>query len=194
MRLLLDDIVPQRKLSPIRNISPPRSAAILRSGSSRCSPACRKAERAYTAPIVPLYLCYAITHIVPMTVGFGNFFALKLFRRRIYQDHYESPADPSVAAGQGEDDRMTVRGIPAPQLYSPERVLGGPGAALRRRTRRTGGGVRLRHARVLQSGDPPGAAARARAVAEGRRGNPRAGCRLRRRTLEPAARRARRPA
>ena len=57
-----------------------------------------KAERAYTAPIVPLYLCYAIVHIVPMTVGFGNFFALRLFRRRIFQDHYESPADARIAA------------------------------------------------------------------------------------------------
>jgi cellulose synthase/poly-beta-1,6-N-acetylglucosamine synthase-like glycosyltransferase len=55
-----------------------------------------KAERGYIAPIVPLYLCYAIAHIVPMTVGFGNFFALRLFRRRIYQDHYESPADMSI--------------------------------------------------------------------------------------------------
>ena len=57
-----------------------------------------KSERSYTAPIVPLYLCYAIVHILPMTVGFANFFALKLFRRRIYQDHYESPADPSIAS------------------------------------------------------------------------------------------------
>ena len=56
-----------------------------------------EAERAYTAPIVPLYVCYAITHIVPMTVGFGNFFALRLFRRRIYQDHYETSADLRVA-------------------------------------------------------------------------------------------------
>jgi cellulose synthase/poly-beta-1,6-N-acetylglucosamine synthase-like glycosyltransferase len=55
-------------------------------------------ERAYTAPIVPLYLCYAITHIVPMTVGFGNYFALRLFRRRIYQDHYENSVDMGVAA------------------------------------------------------------------------------------------------
>ena len=31
------------------------------------------------------------THIVPMTVGFANYFALRLFRRRLYQDHYESP-------------------------------------------------------------------------------------------------------
>ena len=56
-----------------------------------------KAERAYVAPVVPLYLCYAITHILPMTVGFGNYFALKLMRRRIYQDHYESPASPGIA-------------------------------------------------------------------------------------------------
>jgi cellulose synthase/poly-beta-1,6-N-acetylglucosamine synthase-like glycosyltransferase len=49
-----------------------------------------KEERAYIAPIVPLYLCYAMAHILPMTVGYGNFFALKLFRRRLYQDHYES--------------------------------------------------------------------------------------------------------
>jgi cellulose synthase/poly-beta-1,6-N-acetylglucosamine synthase-like glycosyltransferase len=52
-----------------------------------------KTERAYAAPIVPLYLCYAIVHILPITVGFGNFFALKLFGRRIYQDHYEKSAD-----------------------------------------------------------------------------------------------------
>jgi cellulose synthase/poly-beta-1,6-N-acetylglucosamine synthase-like glycosyltransferase len=55
-------------------------------------------ERAYTAPIVPLYVCYTIIHIVPITVGFGNFFALKLFRRRIYRDHYEPSADLGVAA------------------------------------------------------------------------------------------------
>jgi hypothetical protein len=35
-------------------------------------------------------------HVIPMTVGYANYFSLKLFRRRIYQDHYESPADPSV--------------------------------------------------------------------------------------------------
>jgi hypothetical protein len=27
-----------------------------------------------------------------MTVGFANYFALRFFRRRIYQDHYESAA------------------------------------------------------------------------------------------------------
>ena len=48
-----------------------------------------KAERAYIAPIVPLYLFYAITHIAPMTVGYANWVALKLWGRRVYHDHYE---------------------------------------------------------------------------------------------------------
>ena len=48
-----------------------------------------KAERGYMAPIVPLYLFYAIGHIVPMTVGFANWIALKAIGRRVYRDHYE---------------------------------------------------------------------------------------------------------
>src|SRR5262249_19332961 len=48
-----------------------------------------RAERAYMAPIVPLYLFYAIAHIAPMTVGFANWIALKTFGRRVYRDHYE---------------------------------------------------------------------------------------------------------
>ena len=48
-----------------------------------------KAERAYIAPIVPLYLFYALTHIAPMTVGYANWVTLKLWRRRVYHDHYE---------------------------------------------------------------------------------------------------------
>jgi cellulose synthase/poly-beta-1,6-N-acetylglucosamine synthase-like glycosyltransferase len=95
--LLLDDLV------PVGSITNPEyfTAAVtsyLALGVIALFTSVPKAERAYAAPIVPLYLCYAITHIVPMTVGFGNFFALKLFGRRLYQDHYESPADPSVAA------------------------------------------------------------------------------------------------
>ena len=54
-----------------------------------------RAERAYIAPVVPLYLLYALTHLLPMTVGFGNFIAVQLWGRRLYQDHYE----PSASAG-----------------------------------------------------------------------------------------------
>ena len=93
--LLLDDIVPQSSL-----INPEYFTAAIMSyltlGVIALFTSVPKAERSYAAPIVPLYLLYAITHIVPMTIGFGNFFALKLFHRRIYQDHYESPADSRI--------------------------------------------------------------------------------------------------
>jgi cellulose synthase/poly-beta-1,6-N-acetylglucosamine synthase-like glycosyltransferase len=94
---LLNDFVPQGTLGNPEYVT----AAIgsyLALGVIALFTCVPKAERAYTAPIVPLYLCYAIAHIVPMTVGFGNFFALRLFRRRIFQDHYESPADAGIAA------------------------------------------------------------------------------------------------
>jgi hypothetical protein len=50
---------------------------------------------------VARYLCYAITHIVPMTVGFANYFALRLFGRRVYQDHYDTLVENgATAAGE----------------------------------------------------------------------------------------------
>jgi cellulose synthase/poly-beta-1,6-N-acetylglucosamine synthase-like glycosyltransferase len=94
--LLLDDLVPQGSVT-----NPSYFTAAVTSylalGVIALFTTVPKNERSYIAPIVPLYLCYAIVHIVPMTVGFGNFFWLKLFRRRLYQDHYESPMDPTVA-------------------------------------------------------------------------------------------------
>lgn len=55
-------------------------------------------ERAYAAPIVPLYLFYALVHIAPMSVGYANWIAVKLIGRRLYRDHYE-PAEqlPHIA-------------------------------------------------------------------------------------------------
>ena len=60
-----------------------------------------KAERAYIAPIVPLYLLYALTHLLPMTVGFSNFIAVRLWGRRLYKDHYEPRAAPGGAWVRG---------------------------------------------------------------------------------------------
>jgi hypothetical protein len=48
-----------------------------------------RGERAYIAPIIPLYLLYAVAHIVPMSVGFANWISLKWWGRRLYHDHYE---------------------------------------------------------------------------------------------------------
>jgi cellulose synthase/poly-beta-1,6-N-acetylglucosamine synthase-like glycosyltransferase len=65
-----------------------------------------RAERAYIAPIVPLYLFYALAHLVPMTVGFGNFITLQLFGRRLYRDHYEPGAG---STGSAEHDLLARR-------------------------------------------------------------------------------------
>jgi cellulose synthase/poly-beta-1,6-N-acetylglucosamine synthase-like glycosyltransferase len=90
--LLLDRFVPQGSV-----VNPTYFSAAVSSylalGVVALFTSVPKMERAYAAPIVPLYLCYALTHIVPMTIGFGNFFTKRLFGRRIYQDHYESPLD-----------------------------------------------------------------------------------------------------
>jgi hypothetical protein len=55
-----------------------------------------RSERAYTAPIVPLYLFYALVHIVPMSVGYANWIAVRLTGRRLYRDHYEPESAPGV--------------------------------------------------------------------------------------------------
>ena len=61
-----------------------------------------RSERAYVAPIVPLYLLYALTHLLPMTVGFSNFITVRLWGRRLYKDHYEPrPASVELARGPG---------------------------------------------------------------------------------------------
>ena len=62
-----------------------------------------RAERAYAAPIVPLYLFYAIAHIVPMTVGFANWMALQIVGRRVYRDHYD--VDRKDEAGEARAAR-----------------------------------------------------------------------------------------
>jgi cellulose synthase/poly-beta-1,6-N-acetylglucosamine synthase-like glycosyltransferase len=88
--LLLDNIIPRQNL-----LNPEYFTAAISSylalGVIALFTVVPKRERAYVAPIVPLYLCYALVHIVPMTVGFANYFGLRLFRRRVYQDHYEKP-------------------------------------------------------------------------------------------------------
>jgi hypothetical protein len=50
-------------------------------------------------------LFYAIAHIAPMSVGFGNFIALKLWGRRLYQDHYEPRP-----RGADPDEEQPTRG------------------------------------------------------------------------------------
>jgi len=67
-----------------------------------------KSERSYAAPIVPLYLFYALVHIAPMSVGYLNWIALKLIGRRIYRDHYE-PEPGELRELQGGHSLATRR-------------------------------------------------------------------------------------
>ena len=97
--ILLDNIVPRQSLFDPEYFTAAISS-YLALGVIALFTSVPKRERSYVAPIVPLYLCYAIVHVIPMTVGFLNYFALRFFRRRIYQDHYESPTDPSVLNGK----------------------------------------------------------------------------------------------
>jgi hypothetical protein len=50
-------------------------------------------DRRYIAPILPVYFLYVLLHLAPITVGFGNWVALKLWHRRLYRDHYQSHED-----------------------------------------------------------------------------------------------------
>jgi cellulose synthase/poly-beta-1,6-N-acetylglucosamine synthase-like glycosyltransferase len=51
-----------------------------------------KGERLRLLPAVPLYYLYQLLHIVPMTVGYLNWFSLRFFGRRIYHDHFQDEA------------------------------------------------------------------------------------------------------
>jgi cellulose synthase/poly-beta-1,6-N-acetylglucosamine synthase-like glycosyltransferase len=68
-----------------------------------------KRERAYIAPIVPLYLFYAIAHIAPMTVGYANWIALRLWGRRVYRDHYEPLPSAGTSLPLQEKQELTRR-------------------------------------------------------------------------------------
>jgi cellulose synthase/poly-beta-1,6-N-acetylglucosamine synthase-like glycosyltransferase len=46
-------------------------------------------EWARFLPAVPVYFFYVMAHVVPVTIGYLNWFALRLFGRRLYRDHYE---------------------------------------------------------------------------------------------------------
>jgi cellulose synthase/poly-beta-1,6-N-acetylglucosamine synthase-like glycosyltransferase len=89
--LLIGHLIPTTAVTnPVHFVSAVGGYAVL--GALALFTVVPKRERGYVAPIVPLYLCYTVVHIAPMSLGFGNWIALKLFRRRLYRDHYE-PSD-----------------------------------------------------------------------------------------------------
>jgi cellulose synthase/poly-beta-1,6-N-acetylglucosamine synthase-like glycosyltransferase len=55
-------------------------------------------ERAYIAPIVPIYFLYVLANVVPITIGLGNWVGLRLWGRRLYRDHYFAHEEAASAA------------------------------------------------------------------------------------------------
>jgi glycosyltransferase involved in cell wall biosynthesis len=51
-----------------------------------------RGERAKHVPAVPIYLFYALAHLVPTTVGFLNWSGLRIAERRIDRDHFADDA------------------------------------------------------------------------------------------------------
>jgi cellulose synthase/poly-beta-1,6-N-acetylglucosamine synthase-like glycosyltransferase len=49
-----------------------------------------KQEWRRTWRVVPLYFFYAALQTVPVTLGYLNWFSLRLFGRRLYRDHYQA--------------------------------------------------------------------------------------------------------
>jgi cellulose synthase/poly-beta-1,6-N-acetylglucosamine synthase-like glycosyltransferase len=52
-----------------------------------------RSDRSYIAPILPVYFLYVLLHLAPITVGFGNWLALRLWHRRLFRDHYQAHED-----------------------------------------------------------------------------------------------------
>jgi len=72
-----------------------------------------KRERAYIAPIVPVYFLYVLLHIAPITVGFGNWVALRLWGRRLYRDHYQEREERTALPINGLGSRSAALRVPA---------------------------------------------------------------------------------
>src|SRR5205085_3451780 len=72
-----------------------------------------KSERAYIAPILPVYFLYVLVHIAPITIGFGNWLALRLWGRRLYRDHYQAHEERTALPINGLGSRSTALRAPA---------------------------------------------------------------------------------
>jgi cellulose synthase/poly-beta-1,6-N-acetylglucosamine synthase-like glycosyltransferase len=60
-------------------------------------------ERAELAPVVPVYAFYALAQIVPATLGYLNWFTVRVTGRRLYRDHFEGGGrlDRDLTSGPG---------------------------------------------------------------------------------------------
>ena len=55
-----------------------------------------RGERLRLAAAIPLFYLYQLLHIIPITLGFLNWFSLRFLGRRVYRDHFQD--EGSLAA------------------------------------------------------------------------------------------------
>ena len=67
-----------------------------------------KGERRHLVAAVPLFYLYQLLHIVPVTLGYANWLALRYFGRRVYRDHFQD--EESLAREFREQFRPSAPG------------------------------------------------------------------------------------
>ena len=114
---VLDHLFVLNLLPEVRGINPVYFAGAVGSylalGALALFVAVPKRERAYIAPIVPVYFLYVLLHVAPITVGFGNWLALRLWGRRLYRDHYQEREERTALPINGLGSRSTALRAPA---------------------------------------------------------------------------------
>ncbi len=51
-----------------------------------------RGEKSYLLPVGPLYFFYALAQVIPTTVGYANWWTLRIWGRRLVRDHYQDEA------------------------------------------------------------------------------------------------------
>lgn len=61
-----------------------------------------RSDRGHLLVVAFIYVFYAVAHIVPITVGFLNWFSLRLLGLRVYRDHYQDEQSLCIDLKKGE--------------------------------------------------------------------------------------------
>jgi cellulose synthase/poly-beta-1,6-N-acetylglucosamine synthase-like glycosyltransferase len=51
-----------------------------------------KSERRFILPVLPVYVFYGLAQVLPASVGYLNWIALRTYGQRVYHDHYQEAA------------------------------------------------------------------------------------------------------
>jgi len=51
-----------------------------------------RSERRFILPVLPVYVFYGLAQVLPASVGYLNWIALRTWGQRVYHDHYQEAA------------------------------------------------------------------------------------------------------